>query len=277
MLHKSFFGLLAASGALALAAPAAHAQTNVISFSFSGNSNNPQYVDPMLSAGVVSAPNYNTDNGGNQGSIQDGSQVTYSDGTSSGLTLTYNSYDAQSGNLQKNSSFNSDANQQLMNGFIESGPPAAANRAATVSVSSVPYASYSLYVYFFNGALGAPGGTPSVGTYSVASGPGGTTTASQNAMLQGTFDPSHPFTLASATTSGDYLVFSGLTGPNFTLTADRVTGDTSTTTFIPIDGFQIVGTPAAAPEPAGFVPFVLGAVLLGGLVAARRRTAGASA
>lgn len=272
MVHKSLAAALAIGGALALSAPAAHAQTNIISFSFSGNSSNPQYVDPTLNAGVVSAPNYNTDNGGNTGSVSDGSQVAYSDGASSGLTLTYNSYDAQSGPLQKNSSYNSDGNQQLMNGFIESGPPAAVNASATVSVSSVPFASYSVYVYFFNAALAtAPGAsTTSVGTYSIATN-SGATTSSQNAKLQSTFDPANPFSMATATTAGDYLLFTGLTGPTFTLTANRVTGDTSSGTFIPIDGFQVVGTPAAAPEPAGFVPFLLGMGLLGGMIAARRR------
>lgn len=270
MSHKSTFALLAFGG-LALSASAAHAQSDVISFSFSGNAANPAYVQPNLNAGVVSVPNFNTDNGGNQGTVSSGN--AFSDGSATNLSLTYNSYDAQTGSLGKNSDYNSNGSEQLLNGFIESGPPAAAQANATVTVSNVPYASYSLYVYAFNGALSSPG---TMGTYTVT--PSGSLVGtSQTVMLQNTFNQASPFTMATGTTAGDYLLFTGLTGTSFTLTANRVAGTTASTTFIPIDGFQLVRTAAAVPEASTTVSFGLLLALGLGAVAVRKKKAALTA
>ena len=256
--------VLLALGASLVSVSAAHAQTGVISFSFSGNSDSPQYVAAKLAAGVVPAMNFSFDNGGSIGGSP-ADTLTYSDGTSSTATLSsYKAYDSQSGKLASQSDYSNNGNEQLLNGYIESGPPAATNAAATFTISSVPYASYSLYVYAYNGAS-------QFGTYTVT--PSGSITGtSQDAMLQSTFDPANPFTQATATTAGDYLLFTGLTGSSFTLTANRTTGDTSSTTFIPIDGFQIVATPAAVPEASTTVSLgLLLALGLGGFAVARKK------
>ena len=276
MSHSSFASksslALLAFGGLLLSVPAAQAQTNIISFSFSGNPNVPEYVDPTLNAGVASAINFNTDNGGSSGGGY--TDLAYNGGGDSFASVSsYNSYDAQDNNLAKNSSYNGDGNQQLLNGFIESGPPAAANPTATVTVSSVPYASYDLYVYAYNGSLSSPG---TMGTYTVT--PSGSLVGtSQTVMLQNTFSPSNPFTLATATTPGDYLLFTGLTGSSFTLTADRTAGDTASTTFIPIDGFQIVqSSPAAVPEASTTISFGMLLALGLGAVAVRKKKVAAA-
>lgn len=270
MSYKPSFTLLALGG-LMLSSAVAHAQTNIISFSFSGNSNSPAFVNPNLNAGVVSAPNFNTDNGGNQGTVSSGN--AFSDGSATALNLSYNSYDAQTGSLARNSDYNSNGNEQLLNGFIESGPPAATNAAATVTVNAVPFTNYSLYVYAFNGALSSPG---TMGTYTVTPS-GAALGTSQTVMLQNTFNQSTPFTMATPTMAGDYLVFSGLTGSSFTLTANRTAGDTASTTFIPIDGFQIVGTSAApVPEASTTISFgLLLALGLGGFAVARKKAVAA--
>ena len=264
---------LLALSALLLSATAVHAQTNIISFNFEGNSDTPAPVFRNLNAGVVPAMNFNNDVAGNMGAITNGSQVKYSDGTASGVTFSYNSYEAQNNGLDANSSYNTDGNQQLMNGYIKSGPVAAGpngtNSTANVTVSAVPFSSYSLYVYAFDGSS-------QFGTYTVT--PSGSVTGiSQNADLQSTFDPSNPYTMATATTPGDYLLFTGLTASSFTLTANRQTGDTSATTFIPIDGFQIVATPAAVPEASTTISFGLLLALGLGAVAVRKKKAAASA
>ena len=278
MSYKPSFTLLAFGGLL-LSASAAQSQTSagvgptsVISFSFSGNANAPEYVDPTLNAGVVSVPNFNTDDGGNSGGGY--TDLAYNGGGDSFASVSsYNSYDAQDNNLAKNSDYNSNGNEQLLNGFIESGPPAAAQANATVTVSAVPFTSYSLYVYAYNGSLSSPG---TMGTYTVTPS-GALGGASQTVMLQNTFNQSNPFTMATATTPGDYLLFTGLTGSSFTLTANRTTGDTSSTTFIPIDGFQIVATPAAVPEASTTISFgLLLALGLGGFAVARKKSAAAT-
>jgi len=266
MSHKPTFALLALSGLL-LSVPAAQAQTSIISFHFAGNVDAPEFVDKNLNAGVVSVKNFNNDNGGNSGTVSRG--VTYSDASPSPLSLSYNSYDAQDNNLAANSNYSTDGNLQLLNSFIESGPPAAAQPNATVTVSSVPFTTYDLYVYAFNESS-------AMGTFTVT--PGGSTAGvSQNAQLESTFDPNNPFTMATATTPGDYLLFTGLTGSSFTLTADRVAGTTDSTTFIPIDGFQIVSTPAAVPEASTTISFGLLLALGLSAVAVRKKKAAAAA
>lgn len=270
------------AGSLCSVLSSAHAQT--ISVHFGGNSNTPQNLNTADVAGVpsVAASHYNNIPGSNGVA----NNLGFSDGRNSGATLTFVSYDAQNNGLDDpaaNPNYSAQPNSKLMNGFIESGPantPPSTSRSpnASVSVSSLTFAgTYSVYVYFYN-ADGNTGGSAASqnGTFTLTTS-GNTVGVSQNVQTLSTFDPANPFTMATATTPGDYLVFSGISGTNFTLTANRQAGDTSTTTFIPIDGFQIVGTPAAAPEPAGFVPVLLGVFLLGGLAAARRRTVGASA
>ncbi len=270
MSHKPIalpsFALLTLGGLL-LSMPAAQAQTSIISFHFAGNADSPQFVNANLNAGVVSVKNFNNDNGGNSGAVSKG--ITFSDASPSPLTLSYNSYDAQDNNLAAMSSYSSNGNLQLLNSFIESGPPAAAQANATVTVSSVPFTTYDLYVYAFNESS-------ALGTFTVT--PAGSAVGvSQNAELESTFDPNNPFTMATATTPGDYLLFTGLTGSSFTLTADRQAGDTSSTTFVPIDGFQLVATPAAVPEASTTISFgLLLALGLGGFAVARKKAAAAS-
>ena len=267
MSHKPAFALLALGGLL-LSVPAAQAQSSIISFHFAGNADSPQFVNTNLNAGVVSVKNFNNDNGGNSGAVSKG--VAYSDASPSPLTLSYNSYDAQDNNLAAMSSYNSDGNLQLLNSFIESGPPAADQANATVTVSSVPFTTYDLYVYAFNESS-------AMGTFTVT--PAGSVTGvSQNAELESTFDPNNPFTMATATTPGDYLLFTGLTGSSFTLTADRVAGTTDSTTFIPINGFQIVAdAPAAVPEASTTISFGLLLALGLGAVAVRKKKAASAA
>lgn len=276
MSRKSSLSLLAL-GALLLSAPAVHAQTNIISFNFQGNSDTPAAVNHNLNAGFVPAMNFNNDVAGNMGAVTNGNTVTYSDKTPSGVTFSYNSYDAQNSGLDANPNYLSDGNQQLLNGFIESGPVAAGpngtNATANVTVSAVPFTTYDLYVYGYNGSLSGPG---TMGTYTVT--PGGSALGtSQTVELQDTFNPSSPFTMATATTPGDYLLFTGLTGSSFTLTANRVTGDTSSTTLIPIDGFQLVSTPAAVPEASTTISFGLLLALGLGAVAVRKKNSAAAA
>ncbi len=271
LVSKSPLALLALGGLL-LSVPAAQAQTNIISFSFSGNPNTPQNVQPDLYAGVVPAMNFNTDDGGNSGGGY--TDLAYSDGTDSFASVSsYNSYDAQNGKLAANSDYQTNGNEQLLNGFIESGPPAAAQANATVTVDAVPFTTYDLYVYGYNGSLS---NATTMGTYTVTPSSSLVGT-SQTVALQDTFNPSTPFTLATATTPGDYLVFTGLTGSSFTLTADRVAGTTDSTTFIPIDGFQIVSdTPAAVPEASTTISFgLLLALGLGAAVVRRKKAAAA--
>ncbi len=256
---------LAIAGLLIGGPIAAQAQTG-ISVNFVGNNSVGNEILPGQTAGVVPFANFNNDFGGGVGTIggdaASGSTVVDSAGTPTGATVTYNAGDSNVNSVDQTS-----ANNRLMNGYIDSGAAtlASSNTATTISVAGIPtsFPTYSVYVYFFNGAA-------TTGTYTIAPTTGGTGAATTTVTGLTGFTG---FQQAMTGGSGNYFVFSGLTGTGFDLTATSL----DTTNGAPINGFQIVGTPVAAPEPAGFVPVLLGTALLGGLIAARRRPTTASA
>ncbi len=263
MFYKS--GVALAVAGLLIGGPiAAQAQTG-ISVNFVGDNSVGNEILTSEMAGVVPFANFNNDAGGAMGTIggdaASGSTLVDSMGNPTGATVTYNAGDSNINLLDITS-----ADNRLMNGFIDSGAATLASggtATTTISVAGIPtsFGTYSVYVYFFNGAT-------TTGTYTITPTGGtgaGTTTVTGLTDFTG-------FQQAMTGGNGNYFVFSGLTGTSFDLTATSL----DTTNGAPIDGFQIVATPAAAPEPMSFVPILLGAGLLGGLIVARRRSAGVS-
>ncbi len=264
MLYKS--GVALAVAGLLIGGPiAAQAQTG-ISVNFVGDNNVGNEILTSEMAGVVPFANFNNDAGGAMGTIggdaASGSTLVDSMGNPTGATVTYNAGDSNINLLDITS-----ADNRLMNGFIDSGAATLASggtATTTISVTGIPtsFGTYSVYVYFFNGAT-------TTGTYTITPTGGtgaGTTTVTGLTDFTG-------FQQAMTGGSGNYFVFSGLTGTSFDLTATSL----DTAKGAPIDGFQIVSSVTPAPEPAGFVPVLMGTLLLGGLVATRRRAAGACA
>lgn len=256
---------LAFTGLLTGGPLAAQAQSG-ISVNFVGDGAAGNEILTGETAGVVPLAHFNNDLGGAMGTIggdaASGSTLVDSAGSPTGATVTYNAGDNFVNSLAGTSTDN-----RLMNGYIDSGAAtltSGGRATTTIAVAGIPtsFGTYSVYVYFFNSAA-------TTGTYTIASTSGtgaGTTTVTGLKSFTG-------FQRAATGGSGNYFVFSGLTGTGFNLTATSL----DTANGAPINGFQIVGSPAAAPEPAGFVSVLLGMALLGGLIAARRRTAGACA
>jgi hypothetical protein len=125
----------------------------------------------------------------------------------------------------------------------------------TVTVSSIPYSTYDVYVYF--DAVTSDGSVNS--NYTIGSQTffiKDTSTFNGTTFVQGTGTTS-----GTRTSGANYVLFSGLSGASFTMTAD------SETFRAEVSGMQIVDTtviPAPAALPAGLA-------LLGGMALKRRR------
>ena len=148
-------------------------------------------------------------------------------------------------------------NRNLLNGYLNAGP-AGWNPPVTtsfVTLSSIPYAQYDIYVYFSSDTAGRTG-TLSDGTttydFSTA---GPASVSGANAVFTQTTDTGTLYPTAN------YAVFSGLTGSSQTITESPLVRDA----WSGIAGFQIV----AVPEPG---TMALGALGLMALVAIHRRS-----
>ncbi len=251
--------LLFASAVFSLLAFGHPAQAqNVISVNFTGDTGSgdgsPNFLSFNQSAGVVPAANYNDAHGFMAGQIND---VTDNTGNVvNGLSISYSG--ASEGT---NGATATTPNQALLDGFIASTGSTPAS--ATVSTLPAGFGTYNLYVYLTDAAA-------STGTYTFEAGlldtngvfvGNPTTTLTQTAQAETT--PSDTFTPATATTAGNFLVFSGLTASTFQLAATSAAG------MAPIDGFQIVGN-APVPEASTLVSTSL-LLALGGVLAATRR------
>jgi len=148
-------------------------------------------------------------------------------------------------------------NRNLLNGYLNAGPagwgPPVTN--STITLSSIPYSRYNLYVYLSSDVAGRIG-TVSDGntTYDFAS-VGPSETSGANALFTQTTDTTALYPGA------DYAVFTGETASSLTITCDALGGNDA---WLGIAGFQVV----AVPEPGTLALAALGGV---GMMMFRRR------
>jgi hypothetical protein len=152
----------------------------------------------------------------------------------------------------------------LFSGFVDQQTTG----ASTLSVTGIPYAQYSVYVYMRNDISSASPNFNRTGKISVDGvahflrGPGGADPSFNDPSAGGGYTVSNDLTqtTAAGTTEGDYTLFTGLSG-NLSVAFDvGLAGDG--TPRDKFSGLQIVQT----PEPAS-----LGLLSLGGLALLRRR------
>jgi hypothetical protein len=205
---------------------------------------NNEALEPADAAGVVSAANWKQASGSPDFS---GVALNFSDGTASGATIAGDF----SSNLTTRVAVTGDTNTEMFNrgGGINSAA------GSDITVSDLPTTGdwaqgYDVYIYF------APSSADnSTRTLNLAI--GGTTyyaeidTGSSN--YSGSFEQVDSTSII-ARESGNYAVFSGLSGNSFTL---NLTSNVQN--VIGATGLQIV----AVPEPASMMLVAAGAVLIG--------------
>jgi autotransporter-associated beta strand protein len=194
---------------------------SVISVNFQGS--NTSALAPSESAGVINMSNWNNAGGAS--------------GSASALVDALGGASSASVSWASNNTWNlpiteSPGNARMMRGYLDTSNTS----TTTVTVSGLPSVfttgSYSVYVY----RDGDNGGNPTAGNYTI----GSTTinaTDNANSNFNGTFTQAN-------NSAGNYIVFTGLTGSSFTLTAQ------ATNARAPINGIQIVATPGTGPVPA---------------------------
>lgn len=236
--------LLAASGSL-------HAA--VISLNFQGGNPTPPNPSAMglgETAGVVSVANWNNLAGGSQATAQ---TLVNDSGDGSGATVTW----VSNGTWDTNTS-DTPGNNRMMLGYLDTGNATTTN----VTLADIPTAfqtsGYNVYVYYD----GENAGPDRVGEYTI----GSTVLYGRDdsgTNFSGTFTQGQSTDAAGA--SGNYMIFSGLTGAGFVLSA---TPESSTDGALraPVNAIQIV----QVPEPSGIALFAFGA---GALAFRRRRSA----
>ena len=183
-----------------------------------------------------------------------------STGFLSGATVTVNA--APTWSVPYTETTNGDFH--MMDGLLD---PTSAALPAIITISGllddgVP--GFTVYVYRDSDADDAT----RVGTYTISGATAG------NATITGTGDPSNNDAIApfeyfqvdpdGPTETGNYIVFNGVSGSTFTLTATPSGGATPRS---PVNGIQIDGV-SAVPEPAGLA--VAGVAAMG-LLRRRRR------
>ncbi|HLJ93089.1 MAG TPA: PEP-CTERM sorting domain-containing protein [Gemmataceae bacterium] len=228
------------------------AQADEIGINFTGGNNAGAPTSLLATdiAGVVPQANWNNANGTgatlngllNQNGVATTASVTWhADGTWGSGTGT------------------ASGNAKLYNGYLDS----TGTSPTTVTVSGLAAAglagSYDVYVYFTGDGAGS--NPPRSGNYTIGS---ITQLALDTIGFKGTFVQATP----ADANGGNYLVFSGLSGDSFTLSANPVNFRS------PVNGIEIV-SPAAAPVPEPTTLALAGMSLLSfmGYAWKRRRTA----
>jgi hypothetical protein len=237
--------------AVALGTLAVKTQAQVISWNFDVNGTVSGAGD---SAGVVLANNWN-----NSWPSNPTTGLIDNSGTATTLNLSYGptAYAWSIQGSHPGQDADGSYNRELLNGYLNDGP-ATWNPPITssfVTLTSIPYAQYDIYVYFSSDAAGRTA-TVSDGatTYSLST-VGAASISGANAVFIQTTDTGTLYPTAN------YAVFSGLTGSSQTITESPLVNDA----WSGIAGFQIV----AVPEPGVMALAGIGGL---GLLLMGRRT-----
>lgn len=208
---------------------AAQAQS-VISWNLDNNGG----VSGANQAGVILAANWN-----NSWPSNPTSNLIDNSGAATTLNLAYGSFNSWSiQGSHPGQDANGSYNRELLNGYLNSGPaawgPSITN--SYVTLTSIPYALYDVYIYFSSDTAGRIGSATDGATTCDFSTIGPAEISGANALLTQTTDTT------GANPSADYAVFTGETASSLTLTVNALGGNDQ---WLGIAGFQVV----AVPEP----------------------------
>lgn len=153
-----------------------------------------------------------------------------------------------------------DASERFNNGIVYTDLG-----GLNLSLTNIPYASYSIVLYSLNAVTSAPErftiGSTTLFVRPPAN-PIGAGYLDNNAATPFTYIRSTGATAATAAAGSDYVVFTGLSGSSQTVSILGNSSDGGSTFPTDIGGFQIVATAAPVPEPATLAALGLGAAAL---------------
>jgi len=176
-------------------------------------------------AGVVPQINWNNLNGNTGGP----SALIDSDGAATSASVTWSG----SPNSWTTGNGSSTADHIMMNGYLDTS----GSSTTSVSVSDVPFSEYDVYLYFDGDASGRSGAYTVNGNTKV-----GTDNGNPSGNFTGTFLED-----VGGGAGGNYLLFSGLSDAMLDISATP--GGGFGDFRAPVNGFQIVNTATAIPEP----------------------------
>jgi hypothetical protein len=253
------------------AAPGALAAQIGIDFWGGGGSNASSAMTPAEVAGVVPQANWNSFTGAAQATAQ---ALVDDAGAATGATVVWLS----------NNTWNAPnvppvapGDLKMMKGYLDSTDTSTTSVTVAGLPASITSAPYRVVLYYD----GDNGVNDRVGKYAITGNPTGNATFwardAANQTFSGVYlagqSPVDPIagggaidnnaTAALTVPAGNFLVFTGLTGDTFTLTAQSSVASDATNRSA-VQGFQII--PGTVPEPTG-----LAAVALSGLALIRRR------
>jgi hypothetical protein len=251
-ISSSFAKTLAMAGFIGVAAATTQAQSTISwsmdrwGFTLASGNNGGQPV-PNTTAGAPGYVAANWNDAWNEG-VAGSSSATVnnlwnSSDINSGASITYSSRDLwQLGYSQPGIDPDGTYNREMLNGYLDSG---LANLSSTIAISSIPYSSYDIIVYF-SGDTEGRAATLTVGSTTYYFTVMGT---AANSGASAVLTQATSTTSGSPTADADYAIFTGLSGTSqtidYTALVDGAGG---------IAGFQIV----AAPEPGSMVLAVMG-------------------
>ncbi len=231
------------------------AQAQGIGLNFTGGS---QTLTATDQPGIIAGANWNNVIGGGGTTL---SSLLDNSGVATAASVTVNSggtYDAYTVPMTSNAATN-----KLYSGGLFGFGNGGANTEVSVTLNSIPYAMYDVYVYASTDTANNPVLSSTIGAttfYYQSDGTFGNSSAT-SLLLTTSTDPLNP-TIGPA----QYQLFSGLSGSSFTLTTG---GSLTTLISNNVFGLHIVSTTAPVPEPST-VALLVG-MSIGGIVLRRKR------
>lgn len=246
---KSFHSVSYLAGALALCSVAS---ASVISWNHDRNGT----LSPADFAGVVSVANWS-----NSWPSNPTTNLVDDSGAATTLDIAVTSFNdwsitGSAPGVDANGTYN----RNLLNGYLNAGPAGWGPPItySQVTLTEIPFAQYSVIVYFSADVAGREGQVTDGTTTYFFNTFGPASVSGTDAVLAQTLD-----TAGTYATAANYAIFTGLTGDTRSLTVQMRDNDE----WGGIAGFQVI---SSIPEPSS-VATLMGAVALVSVLGLRRR------